>query len=200
MRRQWQRITAFWSVFVFENRAGISRAHTSGSTGVFGFSVLRSGAFLVCCLALMSFRLMPDDADKNRLVYDVRGAFVAAQPEISHRLMQMVHSYVSESIDVTSRATVRPRVVLTIRLASVKKEPFLLGARSSARVVVRAASVTTGEVIAEARFTAWTRIALRVIWPMALPPGSFRNFSWPSQRRQRWRPHFFQNDFAVGHL
>lgn len=154
MRRQLQRITAFWSVFAFENRAGISRAHTSGSTGVFGFSVLRSGAFLVCCLALMSFRLMPDDADKNRLVYDVRGAFVAAQPEISHRLMQLVHSYVSESIDVTSRATVRPRVVLTIRLASVKKEPFLLGARSSARVVVRAASVTTGEVIAEAKFTA----------------------------------------------
>ncbi len=154
MRRQWQRITAFWSVFVFGNRAGIARAHTSGSTDVFGFSVLRSGAFLVCCLALMSFRLMPDDGDKNRLIYDVRGAFVAAQPEISHRLMQMVHSYVSESIDVTSRATVRPRVVLTIRLASVKKEPFLLGARSSARVVVRAASVTTGEVIAEAKFTA----------------------------------------------
>ncbi|MNV73696.1 hypothetical protein D3C71_1668650 [compost metagenome] len=59
----------------------------------------------------------------------------------------------SEAIDGTSRSTVRPRVVLTIRLATVKKEPFVLGARSSARVVVRAAAVTTGEVIAEAKFT-----------------------------------------------
>lgn len=137
-----------------ENRLEILHASAIGSRRIFKFPFLRSGAFMVCCLALMSFRLMPDDADKNRLVYDVRGAFVAAQPEISHRLMQLVHSYVSDAIDVTSRATVRPRVVLTIRLASVSSEPFLLGARTSAKVIVRAAAVTTGEVIAEAKFTA----------------------------------------------
>lgn len=149
-----QRITAFWSVSAAENRAGILRARTTGSRRLLTFPVLRSGAFLLCCMVLMSFRLMPDDGDKNRLIYDVRGAFVAAQPDVPHRLMQLVHSYVSDAIDVTNRAKVRPRVVLTIRLVSVKREPFLLGARSSARVVVRAASVTTGEVIAEAKFTA----------------------------------------------
>lgn len=114
----------------------------------------RVGILLLACLSLMSFKLAASNEVSGQLIYDVRGAFVAARPDVSADLMQMIHRQVSDAIGATIRDNIRPRVVLTIRLASVRKIPFLFGQRSSARVIVRAASVTTGEVIAEAKFTA----------------------------------------------
>jgi hypothetical protein len=114
----------------------------------------RAGIVFIASIALMSFRLVPEDGQGDRLLYDVRGAFVAAQPDVSPRLMQMVHEQVSNAIGTTMRHSVRPRVVLTIRLASVSQTPVFFANRASARVIVRAAAVASGEVIAEAKFTA----------------------------------------------
>lgn len=114
----------------------------------------RFGMIALACLALMSFRLGPETADGDRLIYDVRSAFVAARPDISPDLMQSIHYQVSNAITATTRGKIRPRVVLTIRLVSVAKSSLLIGERASARVIVRAAAVQTGEVIAEAKFTA----------------------------------------------
>ncbi len=114
----------------------------------------RLGIFVLACFALMSFRLEPEATDAGRLLYDVRGAFVAAKPDVSAPLMQSIHAQVLNAIKMTAREKMRPRVVLTIRLASVTRTSMLFGERASARVIVRAAAVSTGEVIAEAKFTA----------------------------------------------
>ena len=114
----------------------------------------RLGIVVLACFTLMSFRLEPEATNADRLLYDVRGAFVAARPDVAPALMQSIHAQLQNAIKTTARGEIRPRVVLTIRLASVTRGPFLLGERASARVIVRAAAVATGEVIAEAKFTA----------------------------------------------
>lgn len=114
----------------------------------------RLGILLLASFALMSFRLEPEVGDVDRLLFDVRGAFVAAQPNISGDLMQSIQYQISNAIRSTTRDKGRPRVVLTIRILSVSKGSFIFGERASARVVVRAAAVQTGEVIAQASFTA----------------------------------------------
>jgi len=114
----------------------------------------RLGILVLACFTLMSFRLEPEATNTDRLLYDVRGAFVAARPDVAPALMQSIHAQVQNAIKTTARGEIRPRVVLTIRLASVTRGPFLFGERASARVIVRAAAVATGEVIAEAKFTA----------------------------------------------
>ncbi|WP_142779154.1 hypothetical protein [Agrobacterium sp. T29] len=114
----------------------------------------RLGIIVLACFMLMSFRLEPEATNADRLLYDVRGAFVAARPDVAPALMQSIHAQVQNAIKTTARGETRPRVVLTIRLASVTRGPFLFGERASARVIVRAAAVATGEVIAEAKFTA----------------------------------------------
>ncbi len=114
----------------------------------------RLGIVVLACFTLMSFRLEPEATNADRLLYDVRGAFVAARPDIAPALMQSIHAQLQNAIKTTARGEIRPRVVLTIRLASVTRGPFLFGERASARVIVRAAAVATGEVIAEAKFTA----------------------------------------------
>ena len=117
-------------------------------------SLKRLGIVVLACFTLMSFRLEPEATHADRLLYDVRGAFVAAQPDVAPALMQSIHAQLQNAIKTTARGEIRPRVVLTIRLASVTHAPFLFGERASARVIVRAAAVATGEVIAEAKFTA----------------------------------------------
>ncbi|KQO81011.1 hypothetical protein [Rhizobium sp. Leaf262] len=117
-------------------------------------SLKRLGIVLLASLALMSFRLEPEAGDGGKLLYDVRGAFVAAKPDVSPELMQSIHYHMSNAIKSTTRDQTRPRVVLTIRLLAVTKGSLILGERASARVVVRAAAVQTGEVVAETSFTA----------------------------------------------
>lgn len=114
----------------------------------------RIGIVLLACLGLMSFKLERQVSDGERLIYDVRGALVAAKPDVSAHIMQSVQYQISSAIDATRRDRMRTRVVLTVRLISVTKRTFLFGARASAKVNVRAAAVQTGEVIAEANFTA----------------------------------------------
>jgi hypothetical protein len=117
-------------------------------------SLKRLGIVLLASFALMSFRLEPEVSDSDKLLFDVRGAFVAARPDVSGELMQSIQYQISNAIRSTTRDRGRPRVVLTIRVMNVSRGSFILGERASARVVVRAAAVQTGEVIAQAAFTA----------------------------------------------
>ena len=117
-------------------------------------SLKRLGIVLLACMGLMSFKMERQTSDGERLLYDVRAAFVAAKPDVSANIMQSVQYQISSAIDATRRDRMRTRVVLTIRLISVTKRTFLFGERASAKVNVRAAAVQTGEVIAEANFTA----------------------------------------------
>lgn len=114
----------------------------------------RLGLIVLASFALMSFRLEPEVVDGDKLLFDVRGAFVAARPDVSGDLMQSIQYQISNAIRSTTRDRGRPRVVLTIRIISVSTGSFILGERASARVVVRAAAVQTGEVIAQTSFTA----------------------------------------------
>lgn len=118
------------------------------------YGLQRLGIIMLAALALMSFRLTPEAVEGDRLLYDVRGAFVAARPDVSPELMQSIHYQISNAIQATTRDMMRPRVVLTIRLVSVTKSAIMFGERASARVIVRAAAVQTGEVVAETKFTA----------------------------------------------
>ena len=43
-------------------------------------SLKRLGIVLLASFALMSFRLEPEVSDSDKLLFDVRGAFVAARP------------------------------------------------------------------------------------------------------------------------
>ena len=117
-------------------------------------SLKRLCILVLASLALMSFRLETETRDADRLLYDVRGAFVAARPEVSADLMQTIHYEISSAIQATTRDKTRPRVVLTIRLLTVTNTSLMFGERASARVLVRAAAVQTGEVVAETTFTA----------------------------------------------
>jgi hypothetical protein len=117
-------------------------------------SLKRLGIVLLACMGLMSFKMERPASDGERLLYDVRAAFVVAKPDVSADIMQSVQYQISSAIDATRRERMRTRVVLTIRLISVTQRTFLFGERTSAKVSVRAAAVQTGEVIAEANFTA----------------------------------------------
>lgn len=114
---------------------------------------LRPGLVAFAGFWLMSFSIGPV-SNQPRLYYDVRDAFVAARPEISHALMLDIDRQVGDAIVATYRPLVLPRVVLTVRLDRVERTDFLLGTRHSAAVTVKVASVSTGEVVAAAIFDA----------------------------------------------
>ena len=83
----------------------------------------RLGILVLACFVFMSFRLEPEATNTDRLLYDVRGAFVAARPDVAPALMQSIHAQVQNAIKMTARGETRPRVVLTIRLASSNVPP-----------------------------------------------------------------------------
>lgn len=117
------------------------------------FRPFRFSGVALAALALMSFTMPPERKGRaGAPVYDVRGAFVAARGDTSHRLIQEIHHHIAASIDRTMRPTVNPRVVLTVRLDEVVRLPVFFSTWYSAKVNVKAASVVNGEVIAMADF------------------------------------------------
>ncbi len=101
---------------------------------------------------LMAFRLQPSVAGREALLYDVRGAFVAAGDNIPAALVAEADRLVNEAIASTVRQRVLPRTVLTIRIERLSTTPVLVGGRREARVSVEAVAVNSGEVIAEGSF------------------------------------------------
>lgn len=102
---------------------------------------------------LMAFRLETAARDPESLLYDVRGAFVAAKSDIPPLLVAETDRLVNEAIISTVRQRVLPRTILTVRIDRLVKLPVLLGRKREAAVSVEAVAVANGEVIAEGSFS-----------------------------------------------
>lgn len=115
----------------------------------------------IACLALMSFKLIQQADDSEILRFDVRSAFVTSRSDIPAELMHQVHHGVSRAIDSVTHSKMRPRVILAIRISPIEQSAMIIGNKASARILIRATAVTSGEVVAEAKFTAtglgWTK-------------------------------------------
>lgn len=126
------------------------------STGPFRLTLL-----YLACLALMSFKMEAVNSDDDRLIYDVRSAFVTSRSDIPAELMQRVHHHISEAIQKVTHSRIHTRVILAIRIAPIDQSEMLIGHKAGSAINVRATAVATGEVVAEARFRAtalgWTK-------------------------------------------
>lgn len=105
-------------------------------------------------LPLMAFRMPSSREVSERLLYDVRGAFVTAKPDVPKALVAAVDSMVDTAIQSTVRSTVLPRTIIAIRIEETSSVPMLIGVRHIAKVTVQAVSVASGEPVAEGSFTA----------------------------------------------
>ncbi len=103
-------------------------------------------------LMLTGFRMPDANEDVERLLYDVRGAFVTAQPDISRELITQTDLMVDAAIQATSRSIMLPRTILTVRISRTARLPVLFGNRSTASVTVKVVSVGSGEPVAEGSF------------------------------------------------
>lgn len=110
-------------------------------------------------LPLMSFSMKTaENTRANGPVYDVRGSFVAAKPDIPAALVAGTDRRVDAAIRATVRSMSLPRAILTVRITRAGGLPILFGRRHEAKVTVDATSVTTGERIASATFTVSTTV------------------------------------------
>jgi hypothetical protein len=112
----------------------------------------RIAAVSLAVVLLTGFRMPAKEDAAERMLYDVRGAFVTAQPDISPELIAWTDSLVDASIQATTRSFMLPRTILTVKIGEAKRRPALLGTRYSASVTVKAISVGSGEAIAEGSF------------------------------------------------
>ena len=104
-------------------------------------------------LVLGGFRMeIVEGPAQQHLLYDVRGAFVSAQVEISRKLVSDTDRLVDDAIRATFRQTSMPRAVLTIRIIETGRLPLFIGARYRAKVTVEATAVGNGERIATGTF------------------------------------------------
>jgi hypothetical protein len=117
------------------------------------FSPSRVLAVSLAMLVLTGFRMPVAQPSDGELLYDVRGAFVAAQPDVSSELIAWTDSLVDASIQATTRSFLLPRAILTIRIDETQHTPLLMGNRYSAKVAIRVVSVLSGEPVAEGGFS-----------------------------------------------
>ncbi len=115
--------------------------------------LFRISILTISWLALAGFRLAGHDQPADPLLYDVRGAFVTAKPEISPALVAGVDRLVDDAIRATFRRKALPRAVLTVRIVEADYLPLVVGARFRVMVSVEATAVGTGEKIAAGGFT-----------------------------------------------
>ncbi|PDT03724.1 hypothetical protein CO666_14295 [Rhizobium chutanense] len=85
-------------------------------------------------------------------MYDVRSAVVLSGPNMPAELLSGINDRVNAAINVTTRNTVLPRVVLTIRVVSIEKGLGFQKDRNVAKISIDAASVEDGSVIAVSAF------------------------------------------------
>jgi hypothetical protein len=118
------------------------------------FSPFRLALAPLAVMMLASFRMPVNEDAAERMLFDVRGAFVTAQPDVPRELIAWTDSLVDASIQSTTRSFMLPRTILTVRIGQAKRTPLLIGNRYSASITVKAISVGSGEPIAEGSFEA----------------------------------------------
>ncbi len=116
--------------------------------------LVRILAILLSIAPLAAFRMPAADEAREKLVYDVRGAFVTAPAEVPQGLVLATDMLVDASIRATVRSTMVPRTIISVRIEETSEVAFLIGSRHLARVTVKAISVATGDAVAEGTFTA----------------------------------------------
>ena len=109
---------------------------------------------LLAGFSLASFRMPAKNDERDKLLYDVRGAFVTAKPDIPASLVTATDLLVDQAIRSTLRPTLLPRTIIVIRIDRASNTPLLLGSRREAKVTVQAVSVGDGEPLAEGSFQA----------------------------------------------
>lgn len=109
---------------------------------------------LLAGLSLAGFRMPTKNDGRDTLLYDVRGAFVTAKPDIPAALVTATDLLVDQAIRSTLRPTILPRTIIVIRIDQASNTPLLLGSRYEARVTVQAVSVGDGEPVAQGSFQA----------------------------------------------
>lgn len=114
---------------------------------------LRVLMILMAATSLVSFRMPVSVGASEKLLYDVRGAFVTARPDVPRGLVTAIDTRVDEAIRATVRSVILPRTILTIRITRAAYQPLLLGGRHEADVTVEAVAVRTGEAIATGDFS-----------------------------------------------
>ncbi|WP_137128858.1 hypothetical protein [Rhizobium sp. FY34] len=120
-------------------------------------SSLRLSVALIALLTLSGFRMASGERQSDpQLLYDVRGAFVSARPDVSRRLVADTDRLVDDAIRATFRQKSLPRTVLTIRIVETGYLPLILGGRFRAKVTVEATAVGNGEKIATGTFAVST--------------------------------------------
>jgi hypothetical protein len=92
----------------------------------------------------------------KKFFYDVRAVLVVAGPKVPLSLVEGVERRMSDAVVATVRSEILPRVVLTVRLESVGISIGLDNNKNEAEVKVSAASVETGDVVAEGDFKVLT--------------------------------------------
>ncbi|MBP1846792.1 hypothetical protein J2046_005070 [Rhizobium petrolearium] len=113
---------------------------------------LRFALIVLTALPLMAFRMPAENERREKLLYDVRGAFVTARPDVPQGLVIATDMLIDEAIRATVRSIILPRTIITVRIDTASHVPLLIGSRHEARVTVRAISVASGEPIAEGSF------------------------------------------------
>jgi len=116
------------------------------------FRYLRLAVVSLTVLTLGGFRMPVDGNGSDRLLYDVRGAFVTAHPDVSRDLITRTDLLVDTAIRATNRPVMLPRTILTVRIGEARSSELLFGHRYSATVTVKAISVSSGDPVAEGTF------------------------------------------------
>lgn len=118
------------------------------------FSSCRIAVISLALVLLTGFRMPAKEEPSEGLLYDVRGAFVTARPDVSGELITQTDILIDSAIQSTSRSFILPRAILTVRISEAKQAPALFGMRHSAVVTVKAISVGSGDAVAEGSFEA----------------------------------------------
>jgi hypothetical protein len=114
--------------------------------------VLRLALILTLTPSLMAFRMPLEDGVRDKLLYDVRGAFVTARPDVPQGLVIATDMLIDEAVRLTMRSSMLPRTIISVRIDRAAPVPVVFGRRLEARVTVQAVSVSTGEPVATGSF------------------------------------------------
>lgn len=115
---------------------------------------LFAASIILLALPLTGFRMPASGEVRDKMLYDVRGAFVTARPDIPRTLVTATDDMVDAAIQKTTRSMMLPRAILAVKIDRMTTASTFLGNRHLAHVTVQAVSVSSGDPIAEGSFIA----------------------------------------------
>ncbi|MBF2715793.1 hypothetical protein [Agrobacterium vitis] len=129
---------------------------------------LRVLAFLSICMALAGCMAGLFQSDQKKFYYDIRAVTVLAGPKVPLVLVQGVERRLSAAVAATVRSEVLPRMILTVRVEAMASGLGLDKQHNEAEIKVSAASVETGDVVAQGAFKVLTITNDQTLGPESL--------------------------------